>query len=189
MHAYVDESLRQGPTGLYVVATVVITGDRDHARNVARSVLLRRQPRYHWHAESEPQRHRMLEAITGLDVRVLAYACRPVAPSKTERARALCIGRLLWDLVAEDDLGNVDELVLESRQEHNDRKDRKIIAAAQRAHRAPASLRYSHAQPSAEPLLWLPDAVAGAVSAHVAGETSRYLEALGERVQLVDLAP
>lgn len=189
MHAYVDESLRQGPAGLYVVATVVVTDELDRARDVARSVLLRRQPRYHWRAESEPQRQRMLEAIVGLGVTVRAYACRPVAPSKTERARALCLDRLLWDLHADDELGDVAELVLESRREHNDRKDRKIIAAAQRANRAPAGLRYLHAQPSAEPLLWLPDAAAGAVSAHVAGETSRYLEALGGCVQLVELAP
>ena len=185
--AYVDESMRQGPAGLYVVATVVIAEDPDRARQAARSVLLGRQARYHWHGENEPQRRRMLDVIAELEVTVIAYTCRPVAATKSERARALCLDRLLWDLTTDPRLAEVTALVLESRQEHNDRKDRRIIAAAQRSRRAPRELRYRHERPDVEPLLWFPDAVAGAVSAHLAGDTNRYLDRLADTVRVVDV--
>lgn len=187
--AYVDESMRHGPDGLYVVATVVIAGDPDRARQAARSVLLGRQARYHWHGENEAQRRRMLDVIIDLPVTAIAYAGRPVAPTKSERARARCLDRLLWDLATDPALAQVTGLVLESRQEHNDRKDRKIIAAAQRSHRAPDDLRCRHERPDAEPLRWFPTAVAGAVAAHVAGHTSRYRDQLAATVRIVDIDP
>lgn len=185
MIGFVDESLRQGPDGLYLVAVVVLApAGAEMAAERVRSVLLPRQPRFHWHAESDRQRRRMLDTMVELDVGVRAYVMR--LTGRSERARALLLNRALWDLA---ELG-VAELVLESRQEHNDVRDRRIIAAAQRAGMASPELVYRHERPHSEPLLWLPDAAAGAVAAAVAGETSSYVEVLERgRLVVVEVGP
>jgi hypothetical protein len=186
MIAFVDESIRTGPSGVYLVAAaVVIPADLDRARRTVVSALLPNQPRFHWRNESELQRRVMLERVANLPAKVLAYACRPV-PRRQDRARALCIDRMLWDFA---ELG-VTKVTFESREEHNDRKDAFTIRNAQRAKRAPATLQYSFARPLEEPLLWLPDALAGAVIADLATQRSSYLSALPEGfVAVVDVEP
>ena len=184
MTAYVDESLRQGHGSLYVVAAAVVTAEPDAAREAARSVLVRRQPRFHWRNESEKRRRRMLEQMHGLGVDARIYMCRPIAPRREAGARALCLNSMLWDLWHSD----VDELVLETRQEHNDRVDRRTILAAQKAKRASPALAYRFDQPTTEPLLWFADALAGAASADAADGGS-YLELLGELVTRHHIEP
>jgi hypothetical protein len=71
----------------------------------------------------------------------------------------------------------VVDVLIESRQAHNDRVDRQVIAAAQRAGRASPDLNYRHARPLEEPLLWLADALAGAVMAGVRKD-AQYVERL-----------
>jgi hypothetical protein len=181
MIGFVDESMRAG--GLYVVAAVIVPGDLDNARQAVKSVLLPHQPRFHWRAESDEQRHRMLEQVRALSTAAPAYVCRSV--SRRERARRLCLDRLLWDLIGRD----VDLLVFESRQARNDHKDQKAIADAQRAKRAPLELRHVFERPHREPLLWLPDAVAGAVATAVGDGVDDYLVRLGEHVRVIDITP
>ena len=187
MIAYVDESLRHSTDKrLYLVAAaVIVPGDLDSARDSVRNVLLPRQPRFHWRDESEPQRDRMLKIIEGVAPRGLIYSCRP-APRRQDRARSLCLASMLWDF---RQIG-VTEVVFESRESHNDRKDARTIGHAQRAQRGPDGLSYSFLRPLDEPLLWIADALAGASSSHIAGEEGRYLEALpGGLVQITEVAP
>jgi hypothetical protein len=93
---------------------------------------------------------------------------------------------MLWDF---HQIG-VTEVVFESREEHNDRKDARTIGHAQRGKRASAQLVYSFRRPLEDPLLWVADALAGASSAHVAGEDVRYLEALPEGlIRIINVAP
>lgn len=64
-------------------------------------------------------------------------------------------------------------------------KDRQTIIQAKQA---AESLIYRFERPDAEPLLWLPDAVAGAVSAAEAQER-RYLDLLRERITTRRIVP
>jgi len=57
---------------------------------------------------------------------------------------------------------------LESRQDHNDHKDRREIYRAIAAGVGSSSLAYRHDGPIQEPLLWLPDAIAGALGLSIA---------------------
>lgn len=184
MTAFVDESLRQGPGGLYVVAAVVVLEDSETARSKARSVLLGRQKRFHWRNETERQRKAMLGCLAGLGAPVLAYAASPVERPRQDRARALCLERLLWDVW---DLG-VAGIVFESREDHNDAKDRRSIIQAQRARRADPGLSYDFKRPLEEPLLWFADAAASAVStALLQGEGCGTLLADGQlRLERID---
>ena len=78
--------------------------------------------------------------------------------------------------------------MFESRENHNDAKDRQTIIQAKKAKHAAESLTYRFERSDAEPLLWLPDAVAGAVSAAEAQER-RYLDLLRERITTTRIAP
>jgi len=181
MIAFVDESLRSSPTGrhYFVAVVVVASGDLERSRRRVRSVLLPRQPRFHWRDESERQRLAMLETFADLGPRAFVYRC-PLG-SRQERSRSLCIGRMLWDL---RQIG-AGELVIETREPHGDRKDRRTIGHARRDGRASPDLVYRFLRPTEEPLLWLPDALAGAAGSDWAGE-SRYLENIpGQLIETV----
>lgn len=178
--AFIDESLRVHPPGLYVIAAVVVDQDLDTTRTLIRAVVLRRQPRFHWRDETERQRVRMLEALADIEGRVMAYTCQPVPPGKQERARAQCLKRLLWDIRDLD----VDELIFESRQAHNDLRDQRTILWARTAQAAPKLLSYGFRRPYEEPLLWLSDAAAGAVAARASDDVEWYADLLGERLTI-----
>jgi hypothetical protein len=167
---------------MYVIAAVVVPRRHDDVRAAVRACLLRRQPRFHWRDESEAQRERMLAAFVDLSLRGHIYVCEPLAPRGDVRARALCLNMLLWDLWQ----GRVHDLVLESRQEHGDYRDRQTIAHAQRASLASPTLHYGFQRPHEEPLLWLPDAIAGAATASLA-EGADYLKELGDAVRRTDV--
>lgn len=185
MIAFVDESLRQVPDGLYLMAAVVLVDqDVERAREQTKEVLLPRQPLFHWRNESEQQRLLMMRQIAGLGPTVFGYRC-PMPP-KSDRARALCLNGLLWDLREHE----VDRLVIESRQERNDAKDRQTIVRSLKAERAPADLTYVFARSSDEPLLWLADAMAGAILAHLGEGRTEYLDVLPSgQVKTLEIQP
>jgi hypothetical protein len=82
---------------------------------------------------------------------------------------------------------DANHLILESRQERNNQRDRRRIMAAQRAGKASVELTYRFGLPSSEPLLWLADAVASAVlTAEFASERSMIslIERILRRVSL-----
>lgn len=78
-----------------------------------------------------------------------------------------------------------NRLVIKSRQEHNDRKDRREILGAQRAGVAEPDLVYRHGQPKLEPPLWLPDAIAGAIGMSLADDQHELFSALPEPMRQV----
>lgn len=182
MIGLVDEAMREGEDGLYLV-TVVVVETATAAHELATSLLLPRQARVHWHAEGDERRRQLVERLAAAALNCTAYVSRPVSSRRHERARALCMGRLLWDLRD----SAVDELVIESRQERNDRRDRRTIIAAQKAHRARPDLSYRHERPATVPMLWLPDIVAGAVAAHLTTSGEDPLGRLSVSVVGVDL--
>lgn len=186
MTAYIDESLRLTDRGLYLLAAAVFIDERaDDARHQLHKVLTGRQRRFHWNDAGEKQRARMLGTIAALEPTVIAYACAPL-PTRQDRARALCVGSLVWDL-EQIDIGHV---IFESRQDHNDRKDANTIERARRAKQAAPQLTYAFSRPQAEPLLWVADALAGAISAQVAEANSAYIEQLPtEMLTLREIRP
>ena len=175
MAHFIDESFRPS-VPVYVVASVQV--DAHHAARLRydiKGLLPPRAGRFHWRNESEASRFRMLEVLTGSEAIAEVYVC--TATQKQERSRTQCIELMLWDLMT----GDAPELVFESRQEHNDRRDRSKILNSQKRGAAPELLRYSFELPHREPLLWLADAAAGAVSASYAGD-GRYVARLGASV-------
>ena len=179
--AYVDESFRRSTdgTGYFLLAAVLVPDER-HAAVIAqlREDVASGQRRWHFRDERHTSRRKFLSAIAELqaiNVSALTYYCQTPSQRKTEQARVRCLWNLLpalWD-------HQVNALVIERREERNDRKDRREIAAAQRDGAADPQLAYSHGRPKEQPLLWLPDAVVGAIGRNIADN----------RDELADLLP
>jgi hypothetical protein len=175
---FVDESIRSS-AALYIFATVRLSSGLPQARQALRSLVPRRAGRFHWRNEIDGSRRRLLGLASALDVTAVVYVCHGV--QKSERARARCFERMLWELMQRE---RDAELVFESRQERNDRRDRRSILRAQHTGMASSTLRYTFERPIVEPLLWLPDGVAGAVGASRV-DSEDYLDLL--KVEIVEV--
>jgi hypothetical protein len=174
---FVDESARPGPDGLYVVAAVTVPEDVERARLAARKVPPKRR-RFHWKGEQQAQRLDMLEVLLELGCGLATYESHPCPTAKHERARAKSIERLVWDL----DALSVDHLVIESRGPAADRKDRRAIVLAVKSGIGSERLVYEHRRAVDDCGLWLADALAGASSAALTGQ-SRYCDRLGPSIE------
>ena len=182
MPQFVDESYQAGAY-LYVVAAAGVVGDLPEIRLTLKQALPKRVPRFHWRNESEASRQQMLERIVELGVVGRAYVGRNVA--KQERARTQCLERLLWDMKERAE----DEMVFETRRRHGDQRDRMTIIRSQKRGAASERLHYTFSQPGEEPLLWLADALAGAVSATLAGRGD-YIDLLpSEHLMVIEVDP
>jgi hypothetical protein len=174
--AWLDESIvtaRPGVQGTYTMAAVVTGPACDDLRHAVRALSVRPGVRLHWVTESVKRRDRIATLIATLDVLAIVAVGAPMANTKQERARRCCLERLLYEL---DQLG-VREVWLESRREVQDGRDLALVDSARDKGLVSKHLKVGFAKPSEEPMLWLPDAVAGAVTAGVLGDR-RWVELL-----------
>ncbi|NRQ30574.1 hypothetical protein HII36_01765 [Nonomuraea sp. NN258] len=177
--AYVDESMRI-QQGLYLMAAVLVAPARAEAHRAAlRSLLLRRQPRLHWRDENDKRRAQLVEALAALGLRGLVIVGAGLARRTQERARRKCMERLLWELGHR----HVTDVIFERREPTLDARDRDMIEALKGRHAMAPRLLAVWRSPFDEPLLWLPDVVAGARAAAEAGDT-RFWAELGEGMTL-----
>jgi len=184
MRAYVDESARNAEPGLYVLAGVVVDRDQaDDVRAVLRSGLRHQRRRFHWREEEHTDQESMAKLVGSLDLMAVVVVATPVDPRRPERARRLCLTRLLWEL----EHRNARDVLLESRGPAQDRDDRRHIGNAQRAQQLEPGLVFGFGNPLAEPLLWLPDLLAGAVNRDRSEELDCCLELLGPGVTVIDV--
>lgn len=182
--AYVDESVRENAPGVYVLAAAIVPDEHAPAlRTALRDLLLPGEKRLHWHDESDQARSHLVKTLSSLGIPAVVAVSTPMGRTRQERARALCLNQLLWEL-AQDDIA---EIVLESRRQR-DSHDASTIGAAKRAKLCHPQVHFQHARPLDEPLLWLPDLFAGAVATERNGQPS-YLAALAGLIVIVDVAP
>jgi hypothetical protein len=140
-------------------------------------LTLSRGGRLHWVDESSKRRDVIAAAIADIDLAAIVTIGSPMDKTKQERARRCCLERLLYEL----GLLEVGQVWLETRSAKPDRRDLKLIDSGRRRRLIPPDLQVDFARPKVEPMLWLPDAVAGAVTAANLGE-SRWLTAISEMV-------
>jgi hypothetical protein len=172
--ALVDESIGVSGEGCYIVAMVVVpTEKRDVVRRRVRRVMPSPNQRFHFHRETPATKFGMLGLLGEVSTRTIAYRVTPVGTRRQAQARAQCLKALALDL------DGVTELLIESRESNNDAVDRRLIAHAVRRGDVTPTMDYGHRRPADEPLLWLADALAGAVLAD-SRRRRRFLQALPE---------
>lgn len=155
---------RDGKDGLYLLAAVVADpGLCDSVRDGLRSLVWKAAGRLHWRDETPARRRKIAELIGIQDVAHVVVVGAPVDYRRQERARALCLERLLFEL---DQLG-VSQVWLETRHFALNERDLKLVEALRGRRSVSLGIRVEFARPKDEPMLWVPDAVAGAVNAAV----------------------
>jgi hypothetical protein len=157
--AFVDESYRSGERGegLYVFSAVTVAATReDELRERLRRALPRRMKRFHWGKDSDGVRLRCMDVIRTAELVGVTVLQLRVRPGDEEGTRQ----HMLWSLAFEMLDRDVSDLVFEARDPALNRRDQRTLASITRTP-AVAGLRYTFARPLDEPLLWLPDYLAG----------------------------
>ncbi len=113
----------------------------------------------HWYEANDAHRSRVVDAIAGLEMMHVVVESVEPATTKPERHRRLCMRELLSHL---DRMG-VRHVVLESRGPGANHRDRTMIKTLRVDRTIGADVDVAHRDGPFEPLLWVPDAVCGAV--------------------------
>lgn len=160
--AYVDESMpfhADGVTAFYYLAAAVIADNRcDEVRAALRPLPQRALGRIHWRQENPRDKELIIKTITGAQVESVIVVGTMSDARNQERARQLVMKQMLWQL----DQRAVTVVTLESRGVNRDAFDVKSFGQFRQAQIVSRRLTVCHARALQEPLLWVPDAVAGA---------------------------
>ena len=165
------DSLRRYRVG----ATIVDRHDADDIRSQLRPLLLRGQTKFHWGDEKPERRIQFLRVIAPLAATTIVVTHVDKISVKEERSRRKCLEHL-YPLLTE---ALVSDLTLESRTPTQNKNDVAHIVAWQGMGRN-LGIRLDHCPGKDDPLLWIPDAILGAVNAHALGDAS-YLTELDAR--------
>lgn len=165
MLAVLDETYPELPGGVaYVVGAAVILADEADARAAVAGVFAgtsRRRP-FHWHEEGPTARQAMIRVLG--EIGAVAHVCvhYPTGRKKLEAARAGALQTVVPKIVQD----GASLLLIESRGELEDRRDRGVILDTLNALERPGELAYEWRDKS-EALLWLADGICGAVRQHL----------------------
>lgn len=167
--AYIDEStaLRGDDYQEYMVCAAIV--DANNAEMVRKALYPLRLPgqlKLHWTDESDNRRRSIVETIASVDSMQMIITHRSAPSRKTERFRRKCLEQMYYEL---SDM-QIQDVTLESRQKVQNKKDKEHIVALQGQGQC-TGLRIQHVRGGDDPLLWIPDAVLGALnSAHLGND-------------------
>lgn len=159
--AWCDESMRkvEGEPTYYLLASIERSYDEG-----AIALLEAAKPsgakKLHWRDLGLDAQARSLHVIAGMDLQQFCVSARPMNMRKQERARRKCLELLLPLLEA----AGVGMLVLESRNDAQNKMDRELVMSARRKHLI-TRIDLSHQPGGGQPMLWVPDQVVGALGA------------------------
>lgn len=148
---------------VYLLAAACLEADEAPAARVSVAELGRSTRRFHWRDAQAPERGKAVGVVAGLRALHMVVVAAPLDPRRQERARRHCLRRLLFEL----DGAGVGRVLLESRGRRQDLRDLQVVNALRVQRTLGRQLVVDHAQPMGEPLLWVPDIVAGAVGAEL----------------------
>jgi len=181
--AFGDESFSppHALPSVYLLGAVILDKAAvSEVRQQASGLRLPGQNKAHWYSDSN-KRHDVVAAMVGaLPIASMVVVRLANRGEPDERRRRKCFERFAYEL----EIRGCSHLTLESRGAAADSKDRAMVAAMQ-ANRSLQRLRIDHVLGKDEPLLWVADAVCGAVVAHRAGEF-RWLSQMAHQLELIE---
>jgi hypothetical protein len=138
--------------------------------------------RFHWSVNKNPTiRLALLKVIDELNLDVRATVTRHVIERYQERGRGQCFGALVVDFGR---LGGKTLTIDKRDKDWKNLRDTTQIEHLVKDTILPADFRHSFKQPSAEPILRIADAVAGAVQAQFTQKDAQYVVALARQLRL-----
>jgi hypothetical protein len=180
-HAWLDESMHV-KAGLYLLAAAVCEPDCQPIRDTLRSLLDDGQPRLHWSNESPERRQKISATVATIDMAAVVVIGTPLPKRNQERARAVCMESMLVHLHS---MG-VENVLFEQRDQAGNARDGRIVDSIRGKSLIPVRMRVDWGRPLEEPMLWLPDVVAGAAGADRVHGIPEYLETIGG-VEVLDI--
>ena len=147
---FVDENKR---AGFVFVGIAVDTTQVGRARSTMRGLLPRGARRVHFVKENRVRRRKVLATIAELDLTIVVI-CVPATGRPVSQRRAALGGLVAWAL----DFG-IDRIVLEH-DENSVHSDLRTISHLLEDGGRRGAFEYGHMPASAEPLLWIADALA-----------------------------
>lgn len=145
-------------------AALVPSADCQGVREQLRPLLLPGQIKFHWTDESDRRKHQIVERIVDLGPMNVVYSHLDSRRRKTERYRRKALESLYHELIGME----VFDLTMESRTPSQDASDRAHIVGL-RNQGLDGRLHIDHLRGGDEPLLWVADAVLGAINAEHLG--------------------
>ncbi len=179
-HAYVDETesdRRLDPNTYMLAAAVGNTDNLGQTRGMMRKLLRPGQRKLHWRHESDRRRHTIIEEVAKAPVEHLVVVCDGRQGEQSERRRKQCLQRLCYEQ---------DQLALESRGPTDDMRNRNMIDVLRATKTVSSILQMDHLRSPAEPLLWLPDAVCGAMTRARTGEPA-FMKTIEARLAIIPI--
>ncbi|MFC6712653.1 hypothetical protein [Branchiibius cervicis] len=153
----------------------------DDTREQIARLRLPGQVKLHWRNESDRRRREIIRAVASYNLAHLVVV-RPLEhPERSERQRRKCLQRLVDEL----ERLNVFDIRLESRGRADDRRDVEMLNVLKTS-QAAARTRLSHFVGRTEPMLWIPDAVCGAVVSARTG-SREYQDVLRDRLAVINI--
>lgn len=172
------------PVPMYLLGAVVADPTRcEPAREQLRRILPKGAPKLHWQDMGDKEKTRATEVVASFDVAHLVVVGTPLDHRKQERARARCLEQLYWRL---GQMG-VSQVFLEQRTRSLNHKDLQLVNALRINKTMPEALHVDIAAPSAEPMLWVPDQVLGALGDAQAHQ-GRWFDQYGATVERITIA-
>ena len=156
--AYGDESVRVSSTPpLYLLAATVLADEGSHGLEALEKLVPKGAKKLHWRDMTNRLQSRSLAQISSMEQTTTIVVASPLDKIKQERARRKCLARLL---VCLEETG-VEKLVLESRKDELDKRDRDCLLYLRRSN-AIWGIDIEHVPGDEDPRLWLPDQILGA---------------------------
>lgn len=166
-----------------VCAAIIDSVNSDAIRTELLPLRLPGQIKLHWTDERESRRRTIVKTLSTIDSMQAVITHRSEISKKTERYRRKCLENMYFEL---SNMG-VQQVVLESRQVAQNKKDIEHIVALQGRGEA-SKIRIVHIRGGDEPLLWIPDIFLGAINSSYLGN-DLYWKQLQDRVVLNSLTP
>lgn len=169
--AYVDESVPND--GTYVLSCALIDpATADASRDALLAAKEPSERKLHWHDRLPADRLPLVELVAALPCSHLIVVRDDSHHERPERSRRKCLDHLLW-LLQHDHA--ITDVYAEARQAKQNAADVKLLQVMRASQRIQPGLRLEHLPGPVEPLLWIPDIVAGAFNAGRAGHTELFV--------------
>lgn len=183
--AWGDESVSNTvrDPGTYILAVALTLNEHlDDLRDAVEKLRPRRAKKLHWHDDTDARHHTVLQGLATLPFESFVVI-RSAPGDRLEHSRRKCLDLLLREL---EQLGCA-ELTLESRGPADDQRDRQLLQTLRRARHPAGAIRLHHEAGPRQPLLWIADAVCGAVRRNRAGH-SEFLGYIEDRTTIRECA-
>lgn len=188
LHGWVDESMHEAIEGtsdsMYLLAAAVADPDAcDPVRDTLRNLRPGKKPRLHWREEGRPLKRKISAAIADVDFCGLVVVGLRADHRKQERARRKCMETLMHRL---DEMG-VSQVWIENRIPSLNRADIRMVDALRSQKIITSGIRIDFARPNNEPMLWIPDALAGSSGMARKGIDTEYRDTMGHSVEEIEI--